>query len=192
MDLQALDHLLQKCPSAAGCSPQISKGARMCPTEVARDGLRDGGRRGNVCSACTDPEHPRERVSATSYTEGSCSRRGLSFLASTPRAELKAGRTHQMFILKGTLDLPTASSALAFLLRQEGQYLLFSGSYGLATNTRLHEAQHYQGFLTVSQESKNLLRGFINEWEISPQTANSRGQLFWGTSLHSVLCKYDF
>lgn len=80
-------------------------------------------------------------------------------------------------------DLPTASSALAFLLTQEGQYLLFSGSSGLATNTYLHEAQHYQGFLTVSQKSKNVLRGFTNGLEVPPQTANSHGQLFRGTCL---------
>lgn len=83
-----------------------------------------------------------------------------------------------MFILKMKFDLPTASFAFAFLLTQAGQYLLFSGSSGLATNTYLHEAQHYQGFLTVSQKDKNVLRGFINDWENPPQTTNSHGQLF--------------
>lgn len=68
-----------------------------------------------------------------------------------------------MFILKMKLDLPTDSFALAFLLTQEGQYLLFFGSSGLATNTYLREAQHYQGFLTVSQKSENVLRDFKNE-----------------------------
>lgn len=125
-------------------------------------------RRRNVCGACLNPEHPRKfDTSTTSCAEASCSRRHFSLLASTPRVELKAERIHQMFILKMKFDLPTASSALAFLLTQEGQYLLFSGSSGLATNTYLHEAQHYQGFLTVSQKRKKCTQRFY-KWVGSP------------------------
>lgn len=56
-------------------------------------------------------------------------------------------KEHTKYLLwKLKSDLPTASFALAFLLTQESQYLLLPDSYGLATNTYLHEAQHYQGF----------------------------------------------
>lgn len=109
-------------------------------------------RRRNVCGACQDPEHPRESdMSPVSHTEANCSRRYSSLLAPTYQVMLKAERIHQMLILKMKFDLPTASFCTSFSVdKEESQYSLFLGSFVLATNTYLHEAQHYQGSLMIS------------------------------------------
>lgn len=85
-------------------------------------------KRRNACDACPDSAYPRQfDLLAVSYTDTSCWSRDFSRLASTRRVGLKAERIHQMLILKMKSDLPAAHFALAFLLTQEGQYLLFSG-----------------------------------------------------------------
>lgn len=128
---------------------RVSKGYRRVPQlrqEMAWE-IALWVRRRSVYGAFQDPEYPREIVeSPMSHTDTTCSRRDFSLLVSTPRVALKAESwfwneiwsSHRQFCTSFSVDT------------EEGQCFLFSDSYVLATNTYLHEVQHYQGFLTVS------------------------------------------
>lgn len=123
-------------------------------------------KRRDGCDACPDSAYPRGfDLSAVSYTDTSCRSRDFSCLAPTHGVELKAERIHQMLTLKVKSDLPAAPFAFAFLLTQEGQYLLSSGFLPPT------EAQSsvLPGFLDSKSEEHKCTQRF-HKWVGNPST----------------------
>lgn len=155
MDLKTLDvkaHL-QKCPSPAGCFTGYPKGTEGCLNWVSGDSLKDSiaGQK-KKCVWCLTGSWASQRIwNVTSVShKGKLQQEGfqprsinISSCTESRKNTRNADFENEIWSAHG--QFCTSCSVYT----EEGQYLLFSGTYELATNTYLHEAQHYQGFLKV-------------------------------------------
>lgn len=159
----AIGHL-QKCSSPAECFLEHSNGKKKkCAPkklhETAWEMALGVRKRRDVCDAYPDSAYPRGfDLSAVSYTDTSCRSRDFSCLAPTELSWKQKEYTKCLLWKWNLICLqPLLHSLFCWHKRDSICCPLVS------CHQQKHKAQYCLGFLTVSQKSTNVLRGFISE-----------------------------